>query len=211
MFVALADMHAQFWGAAPDIDVSWCSWAARMCFLSPDRVHSLAAEGIDFGAPAGWQAFGRVADERARDIVLKLAHDPGPLVRVMRSLPATLLHGDAKVGNMGFDGDTVWLFDWSDVTIAPVGLEVGYVLAVNSSRLPWSHDESFERYAAYLRKAIGGARFAEAQWPKQRAVGVLSAMMVLGWGKANDAVRGRTDEFDWWCQETVKAADLLAL
>lgn len=208
---ALADMHAVFWRQPLDVGVRWCPWRERLTLLSPAGADSLAAEGIDFGAPAGWRVFGRIAEAVTRDAILGLLRDPSPLMRKMDSLSSTLCHADAKIGNMGLDGVILWLFDWSDVSAAPVGLEIGYLLAVNSSRLPWPHDETLARYAAHLERRLGAAQFAASGWPEQEALAILSGIMTLGWAKAWEAEAGSRGEFDWWCDRVPKAADVLGL
>ncbi|MBI5289065.1 MAG: phosphotransferase [Chloroflexi bacterium] len=209
---ALAEMHAAFL-AEPlaDAGIGWCPWRERITFLSPSSTESLAREGIDFGAPEGWRAFRRVTEQRVQSVIFGLLADPGPLLRVMAQLPATLVHADAKIANMGLEGGTLWLFDWADVTVAPVGLEIGHLLAVNSSRLPWEHDDTLCRYAAHLERCLGSARFSEIGWPRQVAIAALSGFMVLGWAKAREAEAGAREEFEWWCAEAVRAADLLGL
>jgi len=212
ILAALAEMHAAFL-AEPlaDAGVGWCPWRERLTFLSPSTAESLAGEGIDFGAADGWRAFRRVADSRVQEVIFGLLADPAPLLRVMAQLPATLLHADAKIANMGLEGGALWLFDWADVTVAPVGLEIGYMLAVNSSRLPWGHEETLARYAALLERCLGPARLSKIGWRRQVAVAVLSGFMVLGWAKASEAESGRRDEFNWWCGRISEAVDVLEL
>lgn len=208
---ALAEMHAALWPQQLDVGVRWCPTRERLTLLSPAGADSLAHEGIDFGAPAGWRAFERVADARTRDIILGLLKDPSPVIGVMADLPSTLCHADAKIANMGLDGSVLWLFDWSDVSQAPVGLEVGYLLAVNASRLPWRHDETLERYSTHLERSLGADRFDAARWAHQEAIAILSGMMTLGWAKAWEAEAGAHQEFDWWCARVPNAADVLGL
>ncbi len=136
-------------------------------------------------------------------LVRSLHDDPGPLLAILSTLPHTLVHNDVKTANIGMQGDTLWLFDWALAGIGPVCSDVGWLLAVNASRLPWTLDETAERYAMHLRSALG-ARFATAAWERQLAASYLIGVMLLGWGKSGD-------EREWWCERALEARALLAL
>jgi Ser/Thr protein kinase RdoA (MazF antagonist) len=137
--------------------------------------------------------------------------DMSPLVQALASLPRTLVHGDLKLANMGVDGDILWLFDWADVSRAPVALEIAWFLAVNSSRLPRSLDATLDHYATQLQRALGDERLAEAQWPAQRGAAMVCGLLMYGWGKALDAETGRPDELRWWCEGALEAQKVLRL
>ncbi len=212
MISALASLHAAFWDdPLDDAAVSFCSWDARSAMLSPVVGARLASEGRDFGIVAGWQAFERMAPAPVSELLRRLRVDPSSLGQAIEHLTRTLLHGDAKMANVGLDADGIWLFDWAIVMHAPVGFELGWMLAVNASRFPWHHDETLQCYATTLKAAIGPSRFAAADWPKQRAAAVLTGVLVLGWAKALQAESGDREEFDWWCTEAIAAAQLLRL
>jgi hypothetical protein len=202
---ALTGMHAAFWGQDLSSEaVGWCPWEPRIKLLSPSNARRLAAEGIDFGASAGWDAFERIADPAVRSVITRMFENPAPVLNAMERLPATLLHADAKIGNMGLERGVLWLFDWADVTVGPIGLEVGHLLAVNSSRLPWSHNETLARYAGFLERQLAPEAFAACNWPVQEALAVLTGFMVLGWAKAAEAEAGSREEFDWWCARSCR-------
>jgi hypothetical protein len=212
MLSALADMHAACWDVPlEDARINWCTPRSRLLLLSPASAQALATEGIDFGAPEGWRLFQRVAPPKVAHLMTSPLTDPTPLVSAMEKLPQTLLHGDAKVANMGFDDVGIWMFDWSMVMRGPIGLELGWLLAVNASRLPWLHDETLARYAAHLERRLGPSGFSEGDWPRQQAIAVLTGFMVLGWAKAMQADAGETQEFEWWCERALEAAETLRL
>jgi|CXWL01.1.fsa_nt_gi hypothetical protein len=212
MLSALSDMHAACWDVPlEDARISRCTPRSRLLLLSPASAQALATEGIDFGAPEGWRLFQRVAPPEVAHLVMSLLTEPTPLVSAMEKLPQTLLHGDAKVANMGFDDVGIWMFDWSMVMRGPIGLELGWLLAVNASRLPWLHDETLARYAAHLERRLGPSGFSQGDWPRQQAIAVLTGFMVLAWAKALQAEAGETQEFEWWCKRTIEAATTLGL
>ena len=80
------------------------------------------------------------------------------MIRVLQRLPRTIVHHDLKIANAGIEGSTLWLIDWSEVTLGPVALDLGWLLAVNSSRLPWTLDETAERYRRHLSAALGAGQ-----------------------------------------------------
>jgi hypothetical protein len=164
----IAELHAAFEGSTlRDAAVHFCDPVARITLLAPEAGRTLVEEGRDFGILRGWQAFERLALPEAVRLVRTLFADPAPLRTLLDALPPTLLHGDAKAANMGVDGrGTLWLIDWALTMHAPVAVEVGWLLAVNSSRLPWPLDETLARYRTYLQRAAG-ARFAAHRWPQQ--------------------------------------------
>jgi Phosphotransferase enzyme family len=197
---ALVAMHAVFWDD-PLADAGFDVPGARehLRFLGPDTGRKLLDEGRDFGLLRGWERFDALAPAPMSALVRRLFADPSPLLDALGRMPQTLLHGDAKLANMGIDGTTVWMFDWSFVRRAPVCAEVAWFLAVNSSRLPWSLDETIERYRARLAHALGPERWAATDWPSQRAAMFVVGLMLYGWGKALDADAGRPEELRWWC------------
>lgn len=209
ILAATAALHASLWEHPLEDDVNWCGVDARLTLLSPPTGQMLVDEGRDFGLAAGWRAFERLAPPSAVAVAGTLFADIAPLMRLLDSLPKTLLHGDLKFANMGLDGVTLLLLDWAMVTRATVALEISWFLAVNSGRLPWSLDETLDRYAGHLEDALGRARFAAARWPEQRDAMFLCGLLSYGWGKALDAEAGRPAELAWWCDGAVDAFDRL--
>lgn len=211
ILAAVAAMHAAFWDDPLDgAGVGWCGIAERLSLLSPRTGEMLVAEGNDFGLAEGWRVFDRIAPPAARDLARRLRDDVTPLVRLIESLPPTLLHGDLKAANMGLEGDTLWLLDWTMVSRAPVALDISWLIAVNSGLLPPRLDDVFDAYARHLERALGRERIAAARWPEQRAGAMLCGLMMYGWGKALDAVAGYPEELRWWCEGALAAEHLLS-
>ena len=206
IFARIAEMHATFWDdPMADASVPWCGVADRLTLLSRKTGEMLAREGRDFGIERGWDAFDRLAPPPISDLVRALHADMTPLLRILDAFPNTLLHGDLKVGNFGVDDETLWMFDWSSVMVGCAAVDLALLLTMNSSVLPWGLDETIERYAAHLERALGAERFAVARWPAQRDVMMLSGLVYYGWGKALDAAAGRADELRWWCDGAASA------
>jgi hypothetical protein len=199
-------MHAHFWEKPLPANIGWCGLRERLLMLSEPAGERLREAGLmQFGFAAGWQTFHMSVSPEVSDLVRRLHRDPVPLIDALSTLPATLLHNDIKMGNLAVEGETVWLFDWALAGIGPIGCELGWLLAVNSSRLPWTLDETLERYGDELR-AMLGARFDAADWQRQRAVAYLSGLLLLGWGKAPGSA-----ELEWWCEHALEAQAFLGL
>jgi hypothetical protein len=209
---AAADLHARFWDDPLAGTRPWLTGTReRLLMLSPATGAALAADGVEFGIVPGWQAFERRAPRDAARLASRLFAGITPLLDVLGSLPATLVHGDLKFGNAGIEGDTLWLIDWALAARAPVAVEMAWFLSVNSSRLPWTLDETIDRYARMLEAALGAARFEAAWWERQRAAIAVCGLLMYGWGKALDAEAGRPDELRWWCDGAVAGARMLGL
>jgi hypothetical protein len=202
----VAEMHAMFWAAPPNEDLGWCGVRERLLMLSEPAGELLRDSGLmEFGFAAGWERFHTVVSSEVSALVRALHEDPRPLVSACDALPQTLLHHDLKTANMAVEGDTLWLFDWALTGIGPVGLDLGWLLCVNSSRLPWTLDATLDRYEAHLRAALR-TRFDAPQWDRQCAVAYLSGLIMFGWAKADSP-----DELDWWCRRALEARSTLRL
>jgi hypothetical protein len=201
-----AQMHARFWDAPPEDTVGWCGLRERLLMLSEPAGQRLRDAGLmELGFGAGWERFHAAVTPEVRALVRRLHDEPGPLIAALNMLPPTLLHNDVKVGNLAIESGTLWLFDWALAGIGPAGCDLGWLLAVNSSRLPWTLDETTERYAGHLRTALG-ERFDAAAWQRQRAAAHLCGLLMLGWAKAHDP-----EELGWWCERSLEARSLLDL
>lgn len=201
-----AQMHARFWEAVPAVDVGWCGLRERLLMLSEPAGQRLRRAGLmELGFGAGWERFHAAVTPEVSALVRGLHREPAPLIAALNILPQTLLHNDVKVGNLAIEADTLWLFDWALAGIGPVGCDLGWLLAVNSSRLPWTLDETTEVYAEHLRSVLG-VRFDPAMWERQRAAAHMCGLLMFGWGKAQDL-----DELGWWCERGLEAQSLLEL
>ena len=181
--------------------------------ITENQIRSAAEAGAtdlwhlqsELGVAAGWERFHAVVPRNVSEVVRALHNEPEPLLDALQHMPETLLHSDVKTGNMALEGETVWLFDWALAGIGPAGIDLGWLLAINSSRLQWTLDETSERYAAHLRSALG-ARFDDAAWRRQLAAAHVSGILLFGWAKVGDPV-----ELGWWCERSAAAFDMLGL
>jgi hypothetical protein len=198
----LAHMHARFWDATPTEDIGWCGLRERLLMLSEPAGERLRAAGfmLSGGFAAGWEGFHRVAPSAVSGLVRKLHENPRPLIEMCNALPQTLLHNDVKTGNIAVEGDTVWLFDWALAGLGPVCSELGWLLGVNSSRLPGTLDETLSAYREHLRDSLAH-RWDARTWERQEGIAHVSGLMVFGWAKVDDP-----QELQWWCDRALAAA-----
>ena len=158
----IARLHAMPWpiAAEPEAHHLWPSapLRERLLLLAPRSAALLARDGLTAGHrfQEGWAAFDRHAPVEARSLVATLDHDPSPLLTALARLPATGLHGDLKLANVAFlDDGRMALIDWQLTALAPVAVELGWLLVSNSAALPEPPDTVLERYRHALAAIAG--------------------------------------------------------
>lgn len=202
----LAELAAAFWRADDlpsllPLDNRWTAfgpgWLDAEAGLGwPDAVPPIAAQG--------WERFAESAPREVSDIVAALRRDLDPLVGAVRRTPATFLHGDWKLGNLGATptGRTV-LLDWTYAGTGPVAHDLGWYLALNAARLP----EPKEDAIAALRTGLERRGIATTPWwEAQLGLCLLGTLVQFGWEKA----LGDADELAWWCDRARDGARWLA-
>jgi len=190
----MAALHASFWGWIDNVGLLPVS--NRYLAFGPDSVAGEERLGWPDAVPRliidGWRRFAALAGPVA-DPVISLARDPSALVDAFAGEPATLLHGDWKMGNLGSlpDGRTV-LLDWAlPGRGSPTG-ELAHYLALNTARLP----ETKESAIAWYRDSLEGAGISTGDWwERNLALGLLAGVVWFGWEKA---LGGPGPELSWW-------------
>jgi hypothetical protein len=203
---AAAALHAAF---EDDPPLALCSMADRYQFLSPATARREAggADEVPRLIGQGWERFADLVADDVAGPVLELLERPEPLVAALARFPATLIHGDLKLGNLGFASERVVMLDWGTQTgWAPPAVEVAWYLAVNWSRI----DAAREQVLDDFRAAEGDRHDEDAL-----RLALLGGLLQLGWDKAlhasghpDPAVRAReAADLAWWCD---RARDALA-
>ena len=180
---------------------------------------------------AGWDAFDRLAPAGREGPARRgSGADPAPLLAALGRLPAAGLHGDLKLANVALlDDGRVALIDWQMMRLAPVAVELGWLLVSNSAELPIAPDDVLERYREVdrLARRPPGARRRPrparlsprprptiGDWDAQRDLTWIVGLLMRGWRKGLDAEAGLTlgsgvaaaDDLAWWCARAVEAA-----
>lgn len=199
----MAALHATFWERPIDV----VSPTDRYLELSPRMAAAEAAIGSEHLVPRlvaqGWPLLEEVAPALAR-VVVPLVHDPAPLVEALDKTPATFVHGNWKLDNLGTDdrGRTV-LLDWELPGTGAAASDLAWYLAINCRRLPATKEQAIVSYRAALeRHGIA----TESWWDRQLNLCLIGAMVQFGWEKA---FGGYDDELAWWEEQVLRVAPLL--
>ncbi len=192
----VAAMHQAFLGAAPE---GLTPLADLLGLFAPQRMGPHAADDNPLARIAlrGWEIFAETVDPVIADPVLALLDDVTPLVDALAARPVTLVHGDLATVNMAIDGDRFTLLDWSMPAAAPGAVDLCRFIAGCASVVDATREEMIADY----RGAAGPAYDETAL-----RLGLLSALVWLGWNKALDAaehpdpgVRAREQQdLAWW-------------
>ena len=188
----MSDLHAAYWHSS--LGGELFPFMHQYMFLTPTMaVLESKRGGIDPVPRAvadGWVRMRHLWPGSAGNLE-DLSHDPSPLVAALAETPATLLHGDWKLGNLGEhpDGRTI-LLDWDRTGSGPATFELAWYLAVNCDRLPHTKEDAIEVYRRALQR---NGVDTEGWWPRQLALSLAGAMLMLGWSKVD-----QKEEFGWW-------------
>jgi Phosphotransferase enzyme family len=198
ILAAAADLHRAFRGQAPP---QAATLEARVGMSSPAIGEAERAQPdlLPKQFEQGWDAFGELVPSDVADVVLSLARDPRPLAQKLLDAygDATLIHGDLRGDNLGFDGDRLVLIDWDLAAAATPGVEFAWYLAHSARRIDAEHDEI---EADHVEAQGNGFAHAEHE------LGMVSGLVQYGWRIAHSA-RIHTDpaetewgraELDWW-------------
>jgi hypothetical protein len=202
----MAAMHTTFW----DFDDTYglTPPANRYFELSPWTAATERALGSDAVVPPliaeGWSRFPTLAP-RAAEVIRPLLDDPAPLLDGLATTPATLLHANWKLGNLGThaDGRTI-LLDWEAPGRGWAAEELAWYLAINCRRLPHDKEAAIDAYRDALRRH---GVTTDPWWERQLALALVGGLVHFGWEKSlgDDGA-----ELGWWEERAVAGARFLA-
>jgi hypothetical protein len=202
----VADLHVTFW----DQDLpNLCSIEDRYGMLSPQTGQREQA----LGNPAGrlilraWDVFHEHAPHEIADVITVLVDDPTLIADELRTCTQTLIHGDLRLGNAGFDGDRVVLIDWGDRTgIAPPAVDLAWFIGFDAQRLEISPDDVVAEF-----RALYADRFEERAFHLSLIGGLVHLGAHLGLkilSAGDDAKRAAAKaELSWWARNVERALD----
>jgi hypothetical protein len=219
VLVGLAALHgatglAGLAGAA-GADPWWsCPLRERITLISRRSLErpGAARDAVGDRILPGWDAWDRRATPAARELIAALDLDPTPLLAALTALPATLLHGDLKLANVGVRPDgAIELVDWQMAMVGPVAVELGWLLVSNVAALPLDPEAVLGRYREARHAGDGGDRGGD--WDRQVDLAWIVGLMLRGWRKGLDAEAGLTlasgtsaaDDLAAWCNRAVEA------
>jgi Phosphotransferase enzyme family len=193
-----ADLHRAFRGESPP---GAATLAARIGMSSPaiGEAERNQPDLLPKQFEQGWDAFGELVSNDVADAVLGLASDVGPLADALAGAygGTTLIHGDLRGDNLGWDGSQLVLIDWDLAAAGTPGAEFAWYLAHSARRIDASHEEIEQDLVAVQ---------AEEHSEAEHELGLLSGLVQYGWRIAHSA-RIHTDpaetewgraELNWW-------------
>jgi hypothetical protein len=200
VLAAAAGLHQAFRQEQP---LELCSLADRYTFLSPataarergggDQVPRLIGQG--------WERFAELAPADVAEAVGAVQRRPQLLADALARHPMTLIHGDLKLGNLGFLPDRVVMLDWGTQTgWAPAAVEWAWYLAINASRIDATREQLLDD-----ARAVAGEHHDEAAL----RLALLGGLVQLGWDKALQATEDpdperrawESDDLAWWFRQ----------
>jgi hypothetical protein len=197
VLAASAALHGAFQGSVPD---GAATLAARLGMSSPAvaRTERAGSDLLPKQFEHAWEAFAEIVPADVAEPVLAAAEDPSGLAAALLDAHggATLIHGDLRDDNLGFDGERVVLIDWDLASAGTPTVDFAWYLAQDAWRIDASHDElEADHRAAHPELADREVEF-----------GLLSGLVQYGWLLAHSArihpdpaetAWGRA-ELAWW-------------
>ena len=191
-----------------------CTVGARYQMFAP-QIH--AADDEPGAHPArefiitGWNLFAELAPADIVDAVSAVHDDPLVLDGRLAKYSTTLLHGDAKVSNLGLGPAGLIAIDWGDLTgFGPPEVDVAWYALMNDQSIGTSPDETFADYQDVARRPLE---------PGAIDLACIGSLAQMGFKLAGYAVRGETPEvragasarLTWWCGRVRVALDRTGL
>src|SRR5262245_19392906 len=99
--------------------------------------------------PGAWELFADAVPPAVRDAVFAVLADPGIVGRPLERYRPTLLHGDAKMGNLGLrvrraGGRRLVAVDWGELTgFGPAEIDVAWYVLTSGSRIGAAREALF--------------------------------------------------------------------
>src|SRR5450755_260322 len=199
----LASLHATFWESSEVKKTKWLISAHKYLeVLGPGEHESdniaPPPDKLRNSMKEGWNIALGLLPIEINNILKKAANK---LFEHWKDLPITLLHGDAKIANMAIlPSGKIAVFDWTYVGCGPCGIELGWYLAVNSTRLSRTKEDFLGKYRSCLESNL---KFTidGITWSKMTELAIITGAMMMLWNKAL-GYKARTqrgkDEWEWW-------------
>jgi hypothetical protein len=203
---AVADLHLAFW----DQDIpNLCGIEDRYGMLSPQTGQREKARGN----PAGnlilraWESFHEHAPREIAEVITVLVDNPKLIADELRTCAQSLIHGDLRLGNAGFNGDRVVLIDWGDRTgIAPPAVDLAWFIGFDAHRLEIPPDDVISEF-----RTLYADRFEERALHLGLIGGLVHLAAHLGLkiiSARDDAKRAEAkSELSWWIRSVERALD----
>lgn len=155
---------------------------------------------------AGWEAFADAADPDVATAVFAVHRDPELLGRRLARFPATVVHGDAKLQNLGLGASGLVAIDWGDLTgFGPPEIDVAWYALKNAARIGGSPADVFADYEAAAGRPLDGEALDLACIGSLAQMGF--AFAAFAQREARTLAGAATEQLSWWTARARAALD----
>jgi hypothetical protein len=208
LLVRLAALHAASEAGSGE---GLCPIGARYAIFAP-AFHAVpgapGAHPLAERIMQGWDLFAQHVDGDTVAAVFAVHRDPARLGRRLACFPPTLLHGDAKLENLGLSSQGLVAIDWGDLTgYGPREVDIAWFALKGAARVGVAPDGIFADYEAAAgqpldREALDLACVGSlAQMGFRFAVGAFAA--------GPDPPALAAEQLTWWTARVDAALDRL--
>jgi len=199
----IASLHATFWESSEIRKMKWLMQPQKyLDVLGPGEHTSdktaAPPDKVRTSIHDGWNLAFQLLPVEINYFLKKPADE---IFQYWNDLPVTLLHGDAKIANMAIlPSQQVVMFDWTYIGWGPCGIELGWWLAVNSTRLARSKEDLISQYRFCLQSNLSFF-IPEKTWTRMIQLAIVTGVMMMLWSKAlgfRTATKRGIDEWEWW-------------
>lgn len=206
---AMKEFHDTFWGELhPDL----CSLEDRYTMFGPTAMRREREQGGVHGEiiGSGWDAFGDLVSPDVASAVMSLADDPASLTTRLAAFEHTLIHGDLRLGNLGFDGDRIVLIDWGErVGTAPPSVELAWFIGFDGYQPGLGRDEMITTFRELYRSRLDEEELLLALIGGfVQLGGIMSYWVTTVPTEEQDIAR---DHLSWWNRTVSDALDACSL
>jgi hypothetical protein len=202
----LASLHEAFAGSRHD---GLCAIGARYAMFAPEFHTHDAGPGthpLRERIVRGWELFARNAPDEVVEAVFGVHREPYRIDRRLSALPATLLHGDAKLENLGIGPRGLVAIDWGELTgIGPREIDVGWYALKGSVRTGRTPDELFGDYDLVAREPLDREALDLVCVGSLAQMGFRYAIGAYETGPEPPAVAAQ--QLEWWTARVSGAMD----
>jgi hypothetical protein len=212
---AMAALHARFWHD-PTLD------DPRLGLCPAERLYTCFGSRIGYGPepqPAeieaanagtvppwnvgalrwigdGWRALETVVEPDVAGVARELLDDPRPLGDALARYPQTLVHGDMRRTNLGFESDgarsRLLLLDWQLVSRLPPAVDLAWFIDRCYNLLPLTVEDTIALYRQRLAHHLGD-RYSDGWWQPQLELSLLGQFLRAGWADLYGSVHGESE------------------
>jgi len=207
LLAGLAGMHDGF---ANETAQGLCSIASRYAMFAPTFHHSDDGPGrhpLSDRIDLGWELFAEHVDSDVVEAIFAVHRAPDVLERRLEQFPPTLLHGDAKLENLGLSpAGKLVAIDWGDLTgVGPCEVDVAWYALKGSVRIGRSPDALFVQYERARGRPLD---------PDATDLACLGSLAQMGFRFAVGAFASGPEpaeiavsQLDWWIARVRDALD----